>query len=250
MEPGHGSSLWTRVAAAASNMTVNVSKAWASNITTYSGERTVSFFWVSHIYTDASRRNAPGAGVAPHACHEGVPPGEGARPVGPPGVAFRRPGARGAPCGNAAPVRRLRRPRPRPRPCPGGCARPAQSGTQGHLRGGSGEACGYACPAYACGRRGGERGAVARYGPAEGATRCEEARCAAAGGGRGAGGLCAAGCGSSTCRDFTSCAAACGPAVAACACWGAAAVLKPGCVFTARQICGGSGVHTYGCDCC
>ena len=36
--PGFGSSLWSRVAEAAGNLTVNVSRAWEANITKYSGE--------------------------------------------------------------------------------------------------------------------------------------------------------------------------------------------------------------------
>lgn len=38
--PGYGLSLWSRVATAASTLTINVSKAWASNIVAYSGEHT------------------------------------------------------------------------------------------------------------------------------------------------------------------------------------------------------------------
>ncbi|OBZ75236.1 hypothetical protein A0H81_04392 [Grifola frondosa] len=37
---GFGSSLWSRVAVVASNLTVNVSKAWATNVATFSGEET------------------------------------------------------------------------------------------------------------------------------------------------------------------------------------------------------------------
>ncbi|KAI0064622.1 hypothetical protein BV25DRAFT_270251 [Artomyces pyxidatus] len=40
LTPGHGSSLWTKVAAAANIMTISVSKAWATNITSQSGEET------------------------------------------------------------------------------------------------------------------------------------------------------------------------------------------------------------------
>ena len=39
VESEYGLSLWSRVATAANTLTVSVSKAWASNITTYSGER-------------------------------------------------------------------------------------------------------------------------------------------------------------------------------------------------------------------
>jgi hypothetical protein len=42
VEPGYGLSLWSRVATATSTLTINVSKAWASNIVAYSGERTSS----------------------------------------------------------------------------------------------------------------------------------------------------------------------------------------------------------------
>lgn len=38
-QPGYGLSLWSRVATAASTLTISVSKAWASNIAVYSGER-------------------------------------------------------------------------------------------------------------------------------------------------------------------------------------------------------------------
>jgi hypothetical protein len=38
-QSGYGLSLWSRVATAASTLTISVSKAWASNITAYSGER-------------------------------------------------------------------------------------------------------------------------------------------------------------------------------------------------------------------
>ncbi|KAJ7219230.1 hypothetical protein GGX14DRAFT_590894 [Mycena pura] len=38
--PGDGYTLWSRVASAASSLTVNVGKAWASNITTFAGEET------------------------------------------------------------------------------------------------------------------------------------------------------------------------------------------------------------------
>jgi hypothetical protein len=44
VQPGYGLSLWSRVATAANTLTVNVSKAWASNIVAYSGERTSSGF--------------------------------------------------------------------------------------------------------------------------------------------------------------------------------------------------------------
>ena len=43
-QPGYGLSLWSRVATAASTMTISVSKAWESNIVAYSGERTSSGF--------------------------------------------------------------------------------------------------------------------------------------------------------------------------------------------------------------
>jgi len=39
VQPGYGLSLWSRVATAASSLTISVSKAWASNIAVYSGER-------------------------------------------------------------------------------------------------------------------------------------------------------------------------------------------------------------------
>ncbi|KAF9264716.1 hypothetical protein L218DRAFT_957921 [Marasmius fiardii PR-910] len=35
---GYGWTIWSRVATAAGSLTVNVSKAWASNIVTYAGE--------------------------------------------------------------------------------------------------------------------------------------------------------------------------------------------------------------------
>jgi hypothetical protein len=44
VEPGYGLSLWSRVATAASTLTISVSKAWESNIVAYSGERTSSGF--------------------------------------------------------------------------------------------------------------------------------------------------------------------------------------------------------------
>ncbi|KAI0637048.1 hypothetical protein C8Q77DRAFT_543039 [Trametes polyzona] len=37
---GHGSSLWSNITSVASNLTISVSKAWSSNIATYSGEET------------------------------------------------------------------------------------------------------------------------------------------------------------------------------------------------------------------
>ncbi|KAI0721699.1 hypothetical protein C8T65DRAFT_203010 [Cerioporus squamosus] len=37
---GHGSSLWASITGVASNLTISVSKAWSSNIATYSGEET------------------------------------------------------------------------------------------------------------------------------------------------------------------------------------------------------------------
>ncbi|KAI0283143.1 hypothetical protein BGY98DRAFT_953291 [Russula aff. rugulosa BPL654] len=40
VEPGYGLSLWSRVATAASTLTISVSKAWESNIVAYSGEQT------------------------------------------------------------------------------------------------------------------------------------------------------------------------------------------------------------------
>ncbi|KAF8478452.1 hypothetical protein DFH94DRAFT_56853 [Russula ochroleuca] len=39
-QPGYGLSLWSRVATAASTLTISVSKAWTSNIAMYSGEHT------------------------------------------------------------------------------------------------------------------------------------------------------------------------------------------------------------------
>jgi hypothetical protein len=44
VQAGYGLSVWSRVATAASTLTINVSKAWASNIVAYSGERTSSGF--------------------------------------------------------------------------------------------------------------------------------------------------------------------------------------------------------------
>ena len=41
-QPDYGLSLWSRVATATSTLTINVSKAWTSNIVAYSGERTSS----------------------------------------------------------------------------------------------------------------------------------------------------------------------------------------------------------------
>ncbi|KAJ7109334.1 hypothetical protein C8R44DRAFT_284451 [Mycena epipterygia] len=38
--PGDGYTLWSKVASAASSLTVNVGKAWATNITTFAGEET------------------------------------------------------------------------------------------------------------------------------------------------------------------------------------------------------------------
>lgn len=38
VSPGFGSSLWSRVAGVASNLTISVSKAWETNVATYSGE--------------------------------------------------------------------------------------------------------------------------------------------------------------------------------------------------------------------
>ena len=38
-ERGYGMSLWSHVATAANSLTISVSKAWASNIGAYSGER-------------------------------------------------------------------------------------------------------------------------------------------------------------------------------------------------------------------
>jgi hypothetical protein len=43
-QPGYGLSLWSRVATAASTLTISASKAWESNIVAYSGERTSSGF--------------------------------------------------------------------------------------------------------------------------------------------------------------------------------------------------------------
>ncbi|KAI0336454.1 hypothetical protein GY45DRAFT_1238323 [Cubamyces sp. BRFM 1775] len=37
---GHGSSLWTSITSVASNLTISVSKAWSTNVATYSGEET------------------------------------------------------------------------------------------------------------------------------------------------------------------------------------------------------------------
>ncbi|KAI0362010.1 hypothetical protein OH77DRAFT_1389509 [Trametes cingulata] len=37
---GHGASLWTSITSVASNLTISVSKAWSSNLPTYSGEET------------------------------------------------------------------------------------------------------------------------------------------------------------------------------------------------------------------
>lgn len=41
---GDGYTIWSRVAAAAGNLTVNVSKAWAANIATFTGEGKLSFY--------------------------------------------------------------------------------------------------------------------------------------------------------------------------------------------------------------
>ena len=64
-QSGYGLSVWSRVATAANTLTVSVSKAWASNITAHSGERTSSIFFpfamttnrITHIMfrRDASR---------------------------------------------------------------------------------------------------------------------------------------------------------------------------------------------------
>ena len=53
VQSDYGSSLWSRVA----TLTVNVSKAWASNITTHSGERaSYLVFFVCHDYIFAMQR--------------------------------------------------------------------------------------------------------------------------------------------------------------------------------------------------
>ena len=44
-QSGYGLSLWSRVTTAASTLTINVSKAWASGISEHPGERTSSFFF-------------------------------------------------------------------------------------------------------------------------------------------------------------------------------------------------------------
>lgn len=44
-ESGYGLSLWSRVATAASTLTINVSKAWASGISGHPGERASSFLF-------------------------------------------------------------------------------------------------------------------------------------------------------------------------------------------------------------
>ncbi len=82
-QSGYGLSLWSRVATAASTLTISVSKAWAANIAAYSGERaslSFSFFpdWLSvwhGVYRDTAGRR-----VAPYTCLEGVPHRQGAGP--------------------------------------------------------------------------------------------------------------------------------------------------------------------------
>ncbi len=46
LAPGFGSSLWSRVAAAAGSLTVNVSKAWQANVATYNGEGKIDFLYI------------------------------------------------------------------------------------------------------------------------------------------------------------------------------------------------------------
>ena len=47
-QSGYGVSLWSRVATAASTLTISVSKAWASGISTHPGERASSFILFVH----------------------------------------------------------------------------------------------------------------------------------------------------------------------------------------------------------
>lgn len=82
-----GYSVWNRVAEAASSLTINVSKAWATNIATFSGERAYILKYSCPRLTGFradlgySCRDAPGPGISPDSCHESVSPREGARPI-------------------------------------------------------------------------------------------------------------------------------------------------------------------------
>ena len=84
VQPGYGLSLWSRVATATSTLTVSMSKAWASNIVAYSGERTSSGFlplvWGNCIIYNRHMacRYTTRRGVTPYARFEGVPHRKGA----------------------------------------------------------------------------------------------------------------------------------------------------------------------------
>ncbi|KAI0306366.1 hypothetical protein B0F90DRAFT_1814278 [Multifurca ochricompacta] len=58
VQQGYGLSLWSHVATVANTLTVTVSKAWASNVTAYSGERASQFF-VPVIADDISYIETP-----------------------------------------------------------------------------------------------------------------------------------------------------------------------------------------------
>jgi len=68
-QSGYGLSLWSRVATAASTLTISVSKAWASGISAHPGERASSCHFV-HYY---------GLEQTQYLAHTGTPPGEESR---------------------------------------------------------------------------------------------------------------------------------------------------------------------------
>ena len=95
---GHGSSLWTSITSVASNLTISVSKAWSTNVATYSGEGTSLPPFALPSRGNASEpsvyeipcltliciRNACGRRVPPHPRYESLSYLQGARPVRPP----------------------------------------------------------------------------------------------------------------------------------------------------------------------
>ena len=86
---GFGSSLWGSITGVASNLTVSVSKAWSSNVASYSGEgklypRFLSCLCLAGAATVESHRNSSRRRVPPHTRDEGLSYRESARPTRPP----------------------------------------------------------------------------------------------------------------------------------------------------------------------
>lgn len=85
---GVGYTLWSRVAAAAGSLTVNVSKAWAVNVTHEAGEGEQIGLLIWILWSIIVNRDTAGRGITAHKGDEGLSSREGSRSFGPAAMAL------------------------------------------------------------------------------------------------------------------------------------------------------------------